>query len=122
MFRKIITAIIVVPLAVILIAFAVANRQTVTVSLDPFSSVNPAYAASLPQFALIFVVLIFGVLVGGAAAWIRQSKWRRIARQRDAEVRVLHQELDALRQRTASPPLAARPDADPLPVIPPPMA
>ena len=38
MLRKIVTAIIVVPLAAVIVAFAVANRQTVTVSFDPFSS------------------------------------------------------------------------------------
>ena len=50
MFRKIVTAIIVVPLAVVIVAFAVANRQAVTVSFDPFSAASPAYAATLPLF------------------------------------------------------------------------
>ena len=40
--RKIVTAIILVPLAVVIIAFAVANRQIVTVSFDPFSVTEPA--------------------------------------------------------------------------------
>ena len=40
--------------------------------------------------SLIFAVLILGVLVGGIAAWIGQSKWRRTARQLDADVRALH--------------------------------
>ena len=111
MFRKIVTAIIVVPLAVVIIAFAVANRQTVTVSFDPFSSASPAYAATLPLFAVIFVVLILGVLIGGIAAWIRQGKWRRTARQLDAEVRALHEEMDAIRRRFRQ--RAAGPAADP---------
>jgi uncharacterized integral membrane protein len=98
-FRKIATAVIVVPLAVIIIAFAVANRQIVTVSFDPFSAQSPAYAAALPLFVLIFVLVILGVIVGGVAAWLRQSKWRRVARKLDADVRALHQEIDALRQR-----------------------
>ena len=55
-FRKIVSTLIVVPLAVVIIAFAVANRQSVTVSFDPFSSTSPAYAATLPLFVLIFVV------------------------------------------------------------------
>ena len=42
MLRRIIAALILVPLAIVLIAFAVANRQDVTVSFDPFSSVAPA--------------------------------------------------------------------------------
>jgi len=111
---------IVVPLAVVIIAFAVANRQSVTVSFDPFSATSPAYAGTLPLFVLIFVLLILGVLVGGVAAWIGQTRWRRTARKLDGEVRVLHQELDAIRRRFApEPPAAAEPA--PYTVIPPPI-
>ncbi len=114
MFRKIVTAIIVVPLVAVIVAFAVANRQAVTVSFDPFSAASPAYAATLPLFAIIFVVLILGVLIGGIAAWIRQSKWRRSARRLDGEVRALHDEMDdhppPLRhQREAGAPAGAEP-------------
>jgi uncharacterized integral membrane protein len=121
LFRRIVTAVIVVPLAVIIIAFAVANRQSVTVSFDPFSAANPAYAATLPLFILIFVLVILGVIVGGIAAWLRQSKWRRTARKLDADVRALHQEIDALRRRMAAEqPAPAREPASSYPVIPPP--
>jgi uncharacterized integral membrane protein len=128
MFRKIVTAIIVVPLAAVIIAFAVANRETVTVSFDPFSATNPAYAATLPLFAVILLVLIVGVVVGGAAAWLRQSRWRRTARQLDGEVRTLRAELDAIRRRfavngqpAASPPPTTFFDPTVRPVIPPPV-
>ena len=114
MFRKIVTAIIVVPLAVVIVAFAVANRQAVTVSFDPFSAASPAYAATLPLFAIIFAVLILGVLIGGIAAWIRQGKWRRAARRLDGEVRALHDEMDAIRRRFGTPEQAgARAGAEP---------
>ena len=122
MFRKIVTWIIVIPLAAVIIAFAVANRQTVTVSFDPFSSASPAYAATLPLFVVIFVVLILGVLVGGIAAWIRQGKWRRAARRLDGEVRALHDEIEGIRRRFGTPQKpapAAR--ASPLAAIPPPL-
>jgi uncharacterized integral membrane protein len=118
-FRKIITALIVVPLAVVIIVFAVANRQSVTVSFDPFSSTSPAYAATLPLFVVIFTVLIVGVLVGGIAAWIGQAKWRRLARKRDADVRVLHQELEAIRRRFAPEPPPALPEPGSYTVVPP---
>lgn len=127
MFRKIVTAIIVVPLAAVIIAFAVANRQIVTVSFDPFTAVNPAYAATLPLFAVILLVLIVGVVVGGVAAWLRQSKWRRTARQLDGEVRTLRAELDAIRRRFAvsepsePPPVTTYFDPTARPVIPPPV-
>jgi uncharacterized integral membrane protein len=118
MIRKIVTTIILVPLAAVIVAFAVANRQTVTVSFDPFSSTAPAYAASLPLFALIFVVLIVGVIVGGIAAWIGQGKWRRGARTLDAEVRRLRNEVDRIEAR-----MGTRPPSDVAPpVIPPPVA
>ena len=119
MFRKIVTAIIVVPLVTVIVAFGVANRQAVTVSFDPFSSVNPAYAATLPLFAVIFAVLILGVLIGGIAAWIRQGKWRRSARRLDGEVRALHDEMAAIRRRFGTPEqTAGPPEPRPLPVLP----
>jgi uncharacterized integral membrane protein len=99
MFRKIATWIILVPLAALIIVFAVANRQAVTLSFDPFSSANPAYAATLPLFAIIFAVLILGVIIGGIAAWTGQRKWRRVARRLDGEMRALHEEMDAVRRR-----------------------
>jgi uncharacterized integral membrane protein len=102
MFRKILTAVIAIPLAAIIIAFAVANRQSVTVSFDPFSSADPAYAATLPLFAVVMLVLIFGVVVGGVAAWVRQGKWRRAARQLEAENRNLRADLDDARRRAAT--------------------
>jgi uncharacterized integral membrane protein len=118
-FRKIVTAIVVVPLVAIIVAFAVANRQAVTVSFDPFSAASPAYAATLPLFAIIFVVLILGVLVGGIAAWIRQGKWRRSARRLDGEVRALHDEMDTIRRRFGTPEqTAGPPEPRPLPVLP----
>jgi len=119
-FRKIVTAIIVIPLAIVIVAFAVANRQMVTVSFDPFSTSNPAYAATLPLFVLIFILLIVGVIVGGAAAWIGQAKWRRGARQLDAEVRKLRSEVDTIETRMMMKP--AMPPDPPPPAIPPPVA
>jgi uncharacterized integral membrane protein len=122
MFRKIVTAIVVVPLVVVLVAFAVANRQMVTVSFDPFSSTAPAYAATLPLFTILFAALILGVLIGGIAAWLRQGKWRRAARRLDGEVRALHEEIESLRRRFGTNQPASPPqDASPLAVIPPPI-
>jgi uncharacterized integral membrane protein len=120
-FRKIVTAIIVIPLAAVIVAFAVANRQAVTVSFDPFSAASPAYAATLPLFVVIVAVLMLGVLIGGIAAWIRQSKWRRMARRLDSEVRALHDELETIRRRFGSERAPAPPEPSLLSVIPPPI-
>jgi uncharacterized integral membrane protein len=96
--RKIIAAVILVPLAVVIIAFAVANRQIVTVSLDPFSAEHPAASLTLPLFALVVVLLVVGVLIGGMAAWLRQAKWRRTARRLEREIADLHIEIETLKQ------------------------
>jgi uncharacterized integral membrane protein len=94
--RKIVAALILVPLAVIIIAFAVANRQVVTVSLDPFGANEPAASVTLPLFALVILLLIIGVLIGGVAAWLRQGKWRHTARRLEREAQHLRQKVDAL--------------------------
>jgi uncharacterized integral membrane protein len=123
MLRRIVTAVIVIPLVMIVVAFAVANRQAVTVSFDPLSSTSPAYAATLPLFVLIFVLLIAGVLIGGLAAWIGQSKWRRSARKLDADIRALRDEMDTIRRRfgtTADAAPASAEEPSPMLVIPPP--
>ncbi len=57
-----------VPAVVIAVVVAVANRQNVIFSLDPFSRAAPALALRLPLFVLVFVVLGVGVLLGGLAS------------------------------------------------------
>ena len=76
MLRRLVAAVILVPLAIIIIAFAVANRQTVTVSFDPFSPHEPVASVALPLFVLIILALIIGVIIGGVASWLGQGKWR----------------------------------------------
>jgi uncharacterized integral membrane protein len=97
--RKIVTALILVPIAIVVVTFAVANRQTVVVSFDPFDRAHPAFALALPMFALLLAVAIAGVVIGGVAAWIRQSKWRRAARLAQAQARGLDAQLDQLKQQ-----------------------
>src|SRR5258705_53656 len=99
MIRKIVTALILVPLAIVFIALAVANRQPVLVSFDPFDQINPAFARALPLYALMLILVIAGVAVGGIAAWVMQGKWRRAARLADAQARELRAEVGRLRRR-----------------------
>ena len=108
MLRIIVTAVILIPLAVIIIGFAVANRQAVTVSFDPFAANNPAYSATLPLFVIVFLLVILGVLLGGVAAWLRQGRWRSAARRAEAQNRELTAEVAMLRRRLE---MAERPDA-----------
>jgi uncharacterized integral membrane protein len=124
MIRKIVKALILVPLAIILIAFAVANRQTVTVSFDPFDKAEPAFALALPLYVLILALVIAGVIVGGIAAWMRQGRWRGRARLAESKARELRAENDQLKRRDGAVPPGTRPPADHAPrlSIPPPAA
>jgi len=101
--RKIVTFVVLVPLAVIIIAFAVANRQVVTVSFDPFSANAPAAAVTLPLFALVILLLIIGVLIGGLAVWLRQGRWRLTARRLERELQRLRGKVAALEGTATEP-------------------
>src|ERR687893_227466 len=93
-------ALILLPVAVLVVLLAVANRGPVTVSLDPFSSEAPEIAFTVPLFALIFLAVMLGVVIGGVAAWLAQSKHRRAERLYKREARRLR--ADTVRTRPAS--------------------
>ena len=108
--RKFLNAVILIPLGVVLVVFAVANRHLVTVSFDPFNSRDPSLGVTLPLFAVIIVVAILGVVAGSLATWFGQRRWRRAARQLEADARDMRAQLASLRTRASDwrnpPPLA----------------
>ena len=99
--RKFLTALVVIPLGIFFIIFAVANRHLVTVSFDPFNSATPTVAVTMPLFVVIITVAMLGVLAGGMATWFRQGRFRRAARRNEAEVREVRTQLADLRGQTA---------------------
>jgi uncharacterized integral membrane protein len=110
--RKFISTLFAILLGLILVTFAVANRHFVTVSFDPFNSTDPSVSVSLPLFALIIAVAILGVIAGGCATWVGQRRWRRAARQHEADARHARAQLAELRTgprgEVARPALPAR--------------
>ncbi len=100
--RKFLTAMVLIPLGLIFVVFAVANRHFVTVSFDPFNSTDPSIAVSLPLFVVIIAVAIAGVAAGGTATWFRQRRWRRAARQHEADARAARAQLADLRAGAAA--------------------
>ncbi len=109
MVRKIAGWLILVPLSVLLVAFALANRQMVTLNFNPFLVEAAAPAGTgMPMFLVLYAVLLIGVLLGGIATWFAQSRHRRRERHWRREAGQLNQELETLR-RTRS---EARPQRD----------
>ena len=91
--RKFFTAVIVIPLGVIFVVFAVANRHFVTVSFDPFNSLDPSISVRLPLFVVIIAMAMIGVVAGSSVTWIRQRRWRLAARQQEADARQARAQL-----------------------------
>lgn len=105
--KRIVTLLVGFPLALVLVAIAVTNRQTVPMILDPFRPENPALVLNFPFYAYLFGSLVIGVLLGGAATWFGQSRWRRAARAHGERAARFEAEADRLtRERDKS--VAAR--------------
>lgn len=109
--RKFFSALVLIPLLLICVIFAVANRHFVTVSFDPFNSSTPTVAVTLPLFVVIIASAILGVIAGGMTTWFRQGRWRRAARQHEAAVRQARAEIADLRAAAS----ASRGEAQRLP-------
>ncbi|MGE0211217.1 MAG: DUF1049 domain-containing protein [Parvibaculaceae bacterium] len=90
------------PIALLLIGFAVANRSFVDVSFDPFSSDAPWASISAPLWALLFFGIFCGLLVGWCGAWLNQGKWRRASRGALTELTALRAENTRLRRERDS--------------------
>jgi uncharacterized integral membrane protein len=93
------TVLIVLPLAVVLIVFSVANRQVVQISLDPVATDAPWFAVNVPLFVALFAALILGVLIGGIATWFTQGAYRKEARQKKVEATKLARERDVQKEQ-----------------------
>lgn len=113
MLRRIVWLMIALPAGLLLVVLAVANRHDVRLSLDPFRPEAPVLSVVLPFYAYLFAAMVIGVLMGGIAMWLSQSRWRRSARvqgraaarwqaeadrltrERDAQVAGQHKQLAA---------------------------
>jgi hypothetical protein len=75
---RISTVLIVIPVVIVAAIIALANRQSVTFSLDPFSTSFPSVSFTLPLYGLVFLSILFGVLLGGATMALRRRRRPRV--------------------------------------------
>ena len=84
------------PIAVIVVAISVVNRDTVTFNLG-FGN-----AWQVPLFILLLAAGLLGILFGGVGAWMAGGGSRRRARHARAEAAQARDELAGLRRKTAA--------------------
>ncbi len=101
--KKLLTWIVLPPVALAMIAFAIANRGDVVVSLDPLP-----WAFAAPLYVVAMGSVFVGLLAGAAAAWSSGHKWRRVARDKRREAERLAAELGQRRSGAVMPATPAR--------------
>jgi len=90
---------VIVPIAIVLLMFAFANRHLVTVAFDPFAGndiAGPAIRA--PLFIVLILSAGVGVILGGVAAWFKQARLKRAVRDAQAEAEEARAEAARLRR------------------------
>jgi uncharacterized integral membrane protein len=100
--RKLLRWLVLIPLGIVLVLLAVANRAPVTLSLDPFSREAPALAVQLPLFVALLLAVVLGVVIGGIAAGIGRLRWRHRARKAEREAEKLSAENEAFFRNAAA--------------------
>ena len=73
---------VLLPVFIIVVLFAVANDHVVRVALNPFDSTDAALAINLPLYQLGFAIFAVGAVCGGFVMWNGQRKYRRQARDK----------------------------------------
>ena len=93
---RFISRIVAVPIAIIVVAFAIANRHPIEVSLDPLP-----FTIGLPLYMVVIGALALGFAAGACAAWLSGYGARRRARGESARIAALEAEVARLREARA---------------------
>jgi uncharacterized integral membrane protein len=83
--KRLLQLVILVPIALISVAFAVANRHAVSVSFDPFSGDMAGGQVAAPLFIILILAVMVGVVIGGSVTWMAQGRHRRALREARSE-------------------------------------
>lgn len=82
-----------VPLTVMVVVFAVANRGFIPLDLWPF-----AVEVRIPVFLLVLGSMLFGFLIGGLVMWLSLGKQRRKGRAAKGQIAKLERQTHELEQ------------------------
>ena len=86
-----------VPVALVVLALAVANRHSVTIFLDPFAGPTPEGTQIVaPLYIIMLLAAMAGIILGSVTTWLEQAKYRRAARRAKTEGNSLRAEIARL--------------------------
>ena len=90
-------------LALAVAAIAVAKRNGVQLSFDPFNSESPALALEVRLFWIILGAALIGIVLGGWSSWLAQAPLRRTIREQEERLRRLEREVESAQSIIAKP-------------------
>ncbi|MBU0725045.1 MAG: LapA family protein [Alphaproteobacteria bacterium] len=90
---KILTAAVTIPVAILLILFAVSNRETVDLTLWPLP-----YSVTLPLFLVVLGFLFLGFILGALFMWVEVLRARGHARAEAKRADSAERTLEDLRR------------------------
>ncbi|HVZ13413.1 MAG TPA: LapA family protein [Bauldia sp.] len=97
--RRFLYLFVLLPIAIVVVALSVANREWVIFSLDPIGPAAPGWSLGAPLFVFLFAAVALGIVIGGVAAWIRQGRWRHAARMERTTADRLRADIQRLTER-----------------------
>lgn len=93
MMSRLLTLLLLAPIAILLVVFCVVNREPVTLSMDALGT-SPQLAFAAPLFVLLLGFLIAGLLLGSFATYVTQARYRARASHREEEAARLRNEVE----------------------------
>lgn len=87
------------PLAIVAVAFSIANRDLARLDLWPLP-----FSVDLPVYVTVLGSMVAGSLLGWVAAWLSSGRLRARLRERNARILELEREAMLAQSRTPVPP------------------
>ncbi len=94
---RFLTWLIAAPVAVLIVAFAVANRGLTEINLSPFP-----FIIDIPIWSVAVGAVLFGIIVGSCARWINDHRRRVITNSQAKKLRDAQKEILHLREKLSS--------------------
>ncbi|MBI1867476.1 MAG: DUF1049 domain-containing protein [Methylocystis sp.] len=101
--RSVLRIVVFVPLGLLLLFFAMANRGQVRIALDPLPGGDvsgPGFDA--PLFLVVLASVALGVVAGSVSSWFKHRRHRRAAKEARAAAKQARAEADQLREQALS--------------------